>query len=297
MAITIFEDHDCSGKSRAINKDVRDLKGDPVDKPGSIRLTDDNDAVLLFMNDDWHGGALYIRGRATVTDLGAASEGGRTGFGNATRSIRVTPFQVDLNVTVVKDAKGRLPGAWKTEAEARASIRAMVQAATDFFVDKRALLQLAIARITFRTSDSLFAISSIEQILLPGEWTERGECDVIFVDRFTKEGTIGRATFPCWGQAVVVAGKANKVVGRDENQTVDEMSAVMVHEIGHHFGLAHGTANTDQNLMWPTLVQGSLRSMWLTPDQIREMHDRLANNISRKDERKDPRPGLANPTP
>jgi Metallo-peptidase family M12B Reprolysin-like len=286
MSITIFEDKDCKGKSQAISGNIADLKNDPADKPSSIRLTSDTEAVLLFKNDDWHGGALYIRGPKTVSDLGSAQEGGRYGFGNSVRSVRVTPFQLDLNVTVVRDEDDNLPGDWKTQPQAKADIEAMVAAANDFYADERALLKLDIARITYRTAKNLFAISKLEQIVLPGEWTERGEVDVVFVHRFTKEGTIGRAFFPCWGQSVVVAKIVNETKGPDEKLTTDEMAVTLVHELGHHLGLSHNTANDNSNnLMFPSLSNASLASYLLTPDQIREIQDRLANNISRRGER------------
>jgi len=179
-----------------------------------------------------------------------------------------------------------LPTGWSSEAQAKADINNMVAQANAFYTDKRALLKLVVARITFRTAKNLYSISKLEQILLPGEWTERGELDVVFTNRFTKEGTIGRAFFPCWGQSVVVAKIVNATSGPDSTLSVDEMAAVMVHETGHHFGLSHGTGNDNpKNLMFPSLSVSSLSDARLTPDQIREMHDRLANNIGRRGER------------
>jgi len=286
MTITIFEKDKFEGKSQRVSGNVRDLKGQAADKPGSIKLTDDDEAVLLFKNDDWHGGALYIRGPKNVADLGKDSDGGRFGFGNSIRSIRLTPFQVDLNATVVRNEDNKLPSGWSSEAQAKADINSMVAQANAFYADKRALLKLTVARITFRTNKNLFAISKLEQIFLPGEWTEKGELDVVFTNRFTKEGVIGRAFFPCWGESVVVAKIVNSTSGPDYALSLDEMAAVMVHETGHHFGLSHATGNDNpKNLMFPSLSVSSLSDALLTPDQIREMQDRLANNLARKGER------------
>jgi hypothetical protein len=286
MTITIFKDHDCKGKSQVVRRDIADLKGEPADKPGSIRMTEDDESVLLFKNDDWRGGALYIRGPKTVDDLGKDKEGGRFGFGNSIRSVRITPFSVDLNVTVVKDAKGNLPGNWKSQPEAKAEIEAIVDEVNAFFTRTRAMLQLVIARISYRTDDKRFALSLGEQIMMPGDWTERGEVDVVFVHRFTKEGTIGRAFFPCFGQALVVAKMLNATSGPDSAQETSEMAVTLAHELGHHFGLSHNTANDNSgNLMFPTAVLKKLENALFWPDQIRELHDRLANNISRRGER------------
>jgi hypothetical protein len=286
MTITIFEKDDFKGKSQTISGNVQDLKGMPADKPGSMKLSDDDEAAVLFKNDDWHGGALYIRGQKNISDLGKDSEGGRFGFGNSVRSIRVTPFSVDLNITVVRDEDNKLPTGWTRESQAKADINNIVAQANTFYADKRALLKLAVARVNFRTNKNLFAISKLEQTFLPGEWTAKGEVDVIFTNRFTKEGVIGRGIFPCWGESVVVAKVVNATSGPDFQQSVDEMAITMVHELGHHFGLAHNTANDNSmNLMFPSLSTKSLSANLLTPDQIREMQDRLANNIDRRGER------------
>ncbi len=287
MTITIFEDHDCKGKSQVISGNIADLKGAAADKPGSIRLTDDDEAVLLFKNDDWHGGALYIRGPKTVTDLGKADDGGRMGFGNSIRSVRVTPFSVDLNVSVVMDTRERLPSGWADRAAAEAAIRDIVAQANAFLADKRALLKYEIARIRFRLDPKRFDISNWESWVLPGEWKEKNEIDVIFVQRFSKEPVIGRAKFPCFGQAVMVAVMANQKSGPDTPQSNADMASVLVHEIGHYLGLSHGSANDNaNNIMFDTYVGGSgFTGKILLPDQVREMQDRLANNISRKGDR------------
>jgi hypothetical protein len=68
--------------------------------------------VLLFKNDDWHGGVLYLRGLPTsaiwARKARVASSASGTRF-------RFTPFQLDLNVTVVKDASGKLLGDWTAD--------------------------------------------------------------------------------------------------------------------------------------------------------------------------------------
>jgi len=112
--------------------DLADLKGLPTDRPSSIKLTDD-EQVLLFKNDDWHGGVLYLRGPKSVCDLGDKDAGGRNGFGNAICSIRVTPFQLDLNVIVVRNADGRLPGDWKDESAVRTDVASIVKGANAFW--------------------------------------------------------------------------------------------------------------------------------------------------------------------
>ena len=64
MAITIFKDRNFKGPNQVVTCGIRDLKNQPVDKPGSMNLSASTDAVLLYKNDDWHGGALFARGDA-----------------------------------------------------------------------------------------------------------------------------------------------------------------------------------------------------------------------------------------
>ena len=70
-------------QSRTISGNIADLKGQRVDKPSSIEMSSSSDEVLLFKNDNWHGGVLYLRCPRTVTDLGKKDEGGKFGFGNS----------------------------------------------------------------------------------------------------------------------------------------------------------------------------------------------------------------------
>jgi Metallo-peptidase family M12B Reprolysin-like len=287
MTITIFKDKDCKGKSQTVTNDMADLKDQPADKPSSIRLTGGNEAVLLFKNDDWHGGALYIRGPMTVSDLGSGKEGGRYGFGNSVRSIRRTSFSVDLNVNIVTDSGDRMPGIWKDRAQAEASVRNIVSLANGFLADKRALLKCEIARVRFRLDTKQFDLSNAESWAFPGEWKEKDEVDVIVVNRFSKEEVGGRAKLPCFGQTLVIAAMANMSSGPDEAMTDEDLANVFAHELGHYFGLTHNTADDKQNnIMFEDFSLGeplSGRTIWV--DQIRELQDRLANHHTRRGDR------------
>ena len=285
MTITIFKDKDCKGKSQTVTGNIADLKGQPADKPSSIRLTNDGEAVLLFKNDDWHGGALYIRGPKTVSDLGAAKEGGRFGFGNSVRSLRKTSFSVDLNINIVTGRGGRMPGAWADRAQAEAAIRDVVALGNAFLQDERALLTCDIARVRFRLDEKQFDLSNLESWSFPGEWKEKNEVDVVVVNRFTKEERVGLGKLPCFGKTVIVAAKVNPTSGPDEVLSNDVMAQVLVHELGHYLGLTHNTADDKKtNIMFKS-IETSLSNSHLNSDQIREIHDRLANNLSRRGDR------------
>lgn len=288
MAITIWKDKDFKGPKQEVAGNIRDLKDKPADKPGSIKLTDDRDAALLFKNDDWHEGALFLRGVQYIGDLGSAKDGGRILFGNCVRSIRVTPFKLKLNVSIVKSGDD-YPGPWATDFWAESVVKDVVQRANGYYVAQNALLQLEIARIEFRNDSKHFDLTKPEAWKFPGDWKRKGEVDAIFINRFEKEGVAGYGKFPCFGQALVVSAVANLKGECDQNMVNEDMATILVHELGHYLGLTHGTADKDKkNIMYEEFTLGStLTDSVLRDDQIREMHDRLANHHTRRGDRVD----------
>ena len=285
MAITIFKDKECKGASQVVSANLRDLKNMPADKPGSIRMTDGRDAVVMFKNDDWHGGALYLNGKQTITNLGSSKEGGRFGFGNSIRSIRVTPFTMDLNISVVTNGSD-LPGIWPSTWWAEGVLRDVVARANNYLLAQNALLQMSIARITFRDNPKHFNLTGVESWSFPSSWKNKHELDVIIIDKFDKDGTAGKTKMPCFGKTLTVAARAT-LAGVDTNLVNEFMAITLVHELGHYLGLGHGTAdNNPNNIMFnagsPTALLSDF-SLW--KDQVREMQDRLANNLARKGDR------------
>jgi hypothetical protein len=288
MTITIWKDKDFKGASQVVTGNIRDLKDKPADKPGSIRMTDGRDAVLLFKNDDWHEGALFLRGVVSISDLGSAKEGGRMLFGNCVRSIRVTPFTLKLNVSIVKNGSD-FPGIWPSDWWAEGAVNDVVRIANEFLLAQNALLQLDVARITFRNDSKHFNLTKPEAWKFPGDWKRNSEVDVIFVNRFEKEGDAGYGKFPCFGEVLVVAAVANLKDQPDVNMTNQDMAQTLVHELGHYLGLGHGTADKNtKNLMFKEFELGTtLSDFELDKDQIREMQDRLANHHTRRGDRID----------
>ena len=102
-----------------------------------------------------------------------------------------------------------------------------------------------------------------------------------------EEGVGGRTKMPCFGKTVVVAFLGNLKDAPDVVLNTEDVANVLVHEIGHYLGLGHGTAEKDtDNIMFPDYAIGrTLSSRGLDEDQVREMQDRLANNISRRGDR------------
>ena len=102
MTTTLYQDKDWKGKRLAITRNYRSLKDTTLgNHPSSIMMTDSDDAILLFGKEDWDGGVMYFRGVRKMASLGDLSAGGELLKGNSVTSVRVTPFKVRLNVSVV----------------------------------------------------------------------------------------------------------------------------------------------------------------------------------------------------
>ncbi len=279
MTITIYERNDLKGGKKTVTSSIADLKG-VCDKPSSIRMTSSRDAILMFKSDDWKGGTLYLRGPKTINNLGSSKQGGRHTYGNSIRSVRTSPFRLDLNITVVETTKGDLPGNWTNELTVEREIRQIVKLANDFYKDQRAMLELRISGVpVFRTSNSRFITR--RSTTYPRSWKKRGLVDIVFSDQFKGGSTVGRAPSPCGGQVIRLACRDTKGV----QLTINERANIMVHEIGHYLGLSHRTAGSGPKNIMAADGLYPIMDTFFTQDQIREMHLRLARNISRKGDR------------
>ena len=276
--ITLYAGKNMNGVSRAVASSDDDLSDNAIDKPGSIEMTSSVDAILLFRNKGWTGGVHYLRGVNSIANLGSPNQGGRNGFGNSVRSVRVESFVWDLNVTIVKNDAGDLPGSWASEAAAEAGIREVVKLANGVLRRNRALLVLDIARITFRTSEKHFVAPSGQTV--PSSWKAPDEADVVIIDRFRSEGTAGR-TPGVLPKIVRVARMNNPPDGPDFEVSDRLMASVLLHELGHYLGVHHGSGSNDPgNIMFAT-GNPNAPSEDLTPDQIRRIHGKLAGKGER----------------
>lgn len=285
MTVTLFANTDFKGDSQSFAKDKPNLKDTKVgNNPSSIKITGD-EPVLLFKNEDWKGGVLYVRGPKNVCDLGSKKNGGKSGFKNGVTSLRRTPFTLDLNVTVVKNSKGEFPGDWHSTTDAESSIGKVVGQVNRFYEDNGALLDLSIAHCTFRTDDDKFVVKR-GGADYPGSWKRSGEIDVVFVHDFKKVGTQAKSKPPGFGQSVTVAVMADFDDGTSEPRSINELARSLAHEIGHYCGIHHPSANGDcKNLMYKKGNGDSILDRFLDADQIEEMHTTLSKNLFRKGDR------------
>lgn len=284
MTIRLYQDKNFRDRSMVVTSSIADLKDFSIGaNPSSIEVTEPDEAVLLYTQKDWDGDVHYIRGPASVADLGSAASGGEFGFGNNARSVRITPFRLRLNVNVIRNAAGQLPAQWPTGTQ-QARVAAVVAGVNQILAGQRALLTLEIARVTLRTSNAKYNLSLRDQFRFPAEWRNRGEVDVMVVNQFENDGLAGVGKFPHFGQTVMVAATViDPDSGVEFTLSDDAMAYVMAHELGHYLGLAHRTADGDTlNLM---VDDENTVGTQLTVDQVEEMQQKLARAIARGGDR------------
>lgn len=273
MAITLFADTNFGGASLNVSGDLDTLRGTRVgNNPRSIRIKDD--AVLLCKKSNWNGEVFYLRGTTEISDLGDPDEGGKKGFGSSVTSVRVTPFTVKLNVTVVTGDDGTLPGAWTSRQQAIADIGTIIRMANDFYDGQQALLKVSLSDLTFRADEKRFWMSQDEWGSIPGSWKKAHEVDVVFPD--TVEEAVGKGNFPWHGKFCLVSARRG---------SVDDIARTFVHELGHFWGLTHET--TPPNIMTQSSNGKPLTASRLRDGQIEDIQQVLARNLSRQGDRQE----------
>lgn len=200
------------------------------------------------------------------------------------RAVRVTPFRLRLNVNVIRNEAGQLPGQWATGTE-QSRIQSVVAAVNTFLAAQRALISLQIARITVRTSNAKYNLSLTDQFRFPAEWRNLHEIDVMVVNQFERDGLIGVGKFPHFGHSVMMSATVVDDDGEQQVVSPATMGVVLAHELGHYLGLQHNTAgDSAANLMFPT-AGSALSGLSLSGEQVEEMQQKLARATARGGDR------------
>lgn len=281
MTITLYQNKKFKGDSMNVSHNRDSLKSSKVgNHPSSIKMGT-GDACLLFKKEDWKGGVLYLRGKQNVENLGSKKDGGKALFGNSITSIRVKPFKMKLNVTVVLDANGKANGVMAgTKADREKQIRALIKRANDFYDEECALLQLQLGKCAHVKDAKRFNLSNWESGRLPSAWKEKNMVDMIFIDEF-KSGNVGLGKFPHWGKVTLCSTRNG-----GKNRDFDSVARTFVHEIGHYLGLSHGSGDKKaSNIMTQSSTGNHISHSNFNVDQIEEMHKKLARNLTRKGDR------------
>ncbi|HLD13902.1 MAG TPA: M12 family metallo-peptidase [Burkholderiales bacterium] len=270
MAITLFQRRNLRGDPALINGDQDDLRDIPLGRnPSSMRMTNANDAILLYEKRDWRGGVLYRRGVQTINNLGLAS----------IASARITPFHINLNVTVVTQSDGSVPGTATNFNAVRTTVNNMVGLVNTFYANQQALLTIEVAHINQRVHDNKFNLSMAEAVRFPAAWKNAREIDFILVNSFDA-GLLGLAKLPWWGKVVIVAMRNTGASGTQ--RTTAQIAKSLAHEIGHFLGSPHAGATN-------VMRQGNfdIATRTTTVNQIQEWHTKLSRNPTRRRNRRE----------
>ncbi len=237
-------------------------------------LENRSDRALLFSRTGYRGKVEIVAGPRRITDF-------RDAFFPKLRAIRISPFRLHLNVTVVHKGDNN-PGSWTSRTEATTSVNAAIQLANTIW-DQGMLRFERRRRVHFRESFNKFDLAP-PFTAIPTRWKRRGLVDMVVVNCIGTGGIAGQGKPPMFGNTVVIPRRA----GLDKTDLTDEqMGYAFAHELGHYLGIHHASAHKRQtNLMFPALPATiTPASVQLTSNQVEQVHGTLASNISRKGDR------------
>ncbi len=277
VAIRLFTGKRFKGREHRVAKSHGDLKVTSVDYgTKSMILESRSDRALLFSKTGYKGKVELVVGPRRIPDLADAAF-------SKLRAIRIAPFRLDLNITVVHKGDN-LPGRWTSRAQVQNDLDDVVGVANRIW-DQGMLQFRRKGRFHFRESLGKFDLTPPFPTI-PSSWKRKGLVDVVVVNRIGKRGIAGKGMPPMIGNTVMLPRRVGmrKMV---PDLTVNQMAYAFAHEIGHYLGIHHGSAKGRQsNLMFKEMparvVPGNVQ---LRSDQVEEVHRTLARNISRNPDR------------
>jgi predicted Zn-dependent protease len=247
-------------------------------------MTANTDAILLFKKPNWRGGVMFRRGIQDISKLGSPKEGGRNTFGNNVASARITPFHIHLNVTIVTQSDGTLPGTFSSLRGLSGVVNSAVAQVNRFYQRQQALLIAHISHFNQRVHNNKYNLGNFESARFPASWKNQREIDVIFVNSFDDSVT-GRAKKPWRGKVCIVAMRRNGSGGTQRNSQL--IGRTIAHEIGHFLGSDH-TRDNRTNIMSDLPRRATnINVQTATFEQIQEWHTKLSRNLTRRRNRKE----------
>lgn len=272
VSLTLFKKKNFGGESHHVNRSHGNLRVTPVGyRTRSLTMTSRDDRALLFSERMYRGKVAFARGIQDVPDSADT-------FFKPLRAVRIDPFTLYLNVTVVGSG-GELPGSWTGRGDAIASIDAAIDWANRIW--GRGMLRLERRKTEVHDSPEKFELKWPFPRFAP-QWKRRGMIDVAFVNRVGRRNTVARRYPPRFGSTIAVG----RVVKRGEVE--DELMGYgLAHELGHYLGLGHPSSRDDpRNLMSPgSPVSLEPEDIRLHRGQIERVHRVLASNAGRKADR------------
>lgn len=283
MSITLFANTKFQGTASPIDSNCTNLRRLAVGaRPSSIKLTDATDAILLFREPNWGGGAMYLRGAQQLDDLDRGRQLGQAAFRNATESVRITPFRIPLNFHVVANNAGELAGGFSELWELEARLRSALFNLNEWHDRERTLLRFENAQLTVRKNERHYDLKGLESLRFPHGWQSPVMVDVILTNRHN--WAAGQGTPPGVGNTIVIALRDNDL---GNVRSVMDLAGILAHELGHYWGSSHRSGGgSNENIMSKTSPHDIFQNR-ADPAQIEEWHTTLARYPMRCQDRRD----------
>lgn len=272
MTLTLFKKKNFLGDSHRVTKSHANLRVTPVGyRTRSLTMTSEHDRVLLFSKKMYRGRMAFARGIRDVPSSAGT-------FFRPVRSVRIDPFRLYLNVTVVCSG-GEWPGSWATEREALASIDTAIDWANRVWSEGMVWLERRKTEVRDRprTFELRWPFTGV-----PREWKRPGMVDVVIVHRIGRRSTVARRCPALVRDTIAIA----RVVKRGEVED-ERMGHGLARELGRYVGLGGGSWGDDpRNLMSPgDPISFDPANIRLVPEQIERVQRVLAANRGRRAER------------
>ena len=258
MPITMYEKKDFKGSSLHLSSDVDDLYPTPVGYKTSSARIEGGGGALFFTKTRWDGRVMCRRSVMGINDLGDYGGLGRVGFDNSVKSIRISPFNVKVRYFVVTNSRGNYPGSYTNWSSVTTFLSKVHSGAAAVW--QNAFIQLLSTGQEIVEHDGFYRIDSFSAFALTSDFHTRKDVINVFLVSDIRDA-VGQACSIPWSTRLAI-----------EPGSVPAVTRTLAHEIGHVFGLSHGSKK-EQTLMRQTKDSSSLA---LTDDQIEEVHQNLS---------------------
>lgn len=263
MPLTLFRKRRFAGERHSVTRSHPNLRVTPVGyRARSLTMTSPHDRALLFSKRLYAGRVAFAHGMQDVPNSAKM-------FFRPIRAVRIDPFTLHLNVTVVRD-EGRFPGSWTSSEEALAAIDAAINWTNRIW--SGGLLWLERRHTAVHHAPRIFDLRwPVSRI--PKTWKRPGMIDLVVVNRIGRRDTAVRSWPPLGGDTIVVG--RTTASGEVEDEV---LGYHLAREIGRRLGIDRGGSPQDpRNLMYrgaPLSVDPS--KIHLLPEQIERVHRTLA---------------------